>query len=64
MTKKLSQSRKAIREDLRDAFPNWRNVSESSGVAYETIKAFVESDEITDEDLHKLDAMNSKDGAK
>ena len=64
MTKKLSQSRKAMREDLRDAFPNWRNVSAMTGVAYETIKAFVESGKITDKDLHKLNAMNLKDGAK
>ena len=64
MTKKLSQSRKAIREDLRDAFPNWRNVSESSRVAYETIKAFVDENKIGVEDLYKLDAMNLKDGAK
>ena len=64
MTKKLSQSRKAMREDLRDAFPNWRKVSETTGVAYETILAFVESGKITDEELCKLDAMNLKDGAK
>lgn len=64
MTKKLSQTRKAMREDLREAFPNWRKVSETTGVAYETIKAFVDENKIGVEDLHKLDAMNLKDGAK
>lgn len=63
MAKKLLQTRKAIREDLRNTFPNWRKVSGMTGVAYETILAFVESDEITDEELCELDDLNLEDDA-
>lgn len=49
-----------MREELKPLADDWRDLEGAARVPRGTIKKFVESDEISDENLKKLDALNQQ----
>ena len=56
--RKLLQDRAAMRGELKSIKSDWPMIEDAAGVPSGTVKAFVEKDEITDENLAKLDELN------